>query len=140
MDCNPLDPTLTSTVHFKMWQPKFIFGTLHCKNIILVCLTTISLINHPKTVYNYEPVQVITLIWVQQRCKSSSLLIWVWWYPKPRLKQRILFCAIEWCMLFVMVVCHFLLQKVFYVNKRWRKAFFGSSETALANIRKSILP
>ena len=29
----------------------------------------------------YEPVQVFTLIWWPQRCKNSSLLIWIWWYP-----------------------------------------------------------
>ena len=45
----------------------------------------------------YEPVQVFTLIWVPQRCKKSSLTIWIWWYPKPRLKKTILIPALRWC-------------------------------------------
>ena len=35
----------------------------------------------------YEPVQVFTLIWLPQDCKNYSPIIWMQWYPKPRLKS-----------------------------------------------------
>ena len=88
----------------------------------------------------YEPVQVITLIWWPQYCKKSSLMIWIWWYPKPRFKRFFLVPAIWWCKLLVMVVCYFHGKKLFCCKKRWKKAFFDSSETALSNFRKQILP
>ena len=74
--------------------------------------------------YVYEPVQVFTLIWWPQRCKNSSPMIWMCWYPKPRLKKTVLIPAFRWCKLFVMVVYHFHGKKTVLCQETVKKSFF----------------
>ena len=75
----------------------------------------------------YEPVKVFTLIWWPQRCKKSSLMIWILWYPKPRFNKIVLILALRWCKLFVMVACNFVMAKNGLVSRNGGKGFFAAA-------------
>ena len=73
----------------------------------------------------YEPVQVFTLIWAPQRCKGSSSMIWIWWYPRLRLKKLSLSqlsdgisCLSWWFAIFM--------AKIGLCQEMVRKAFFAA--------------
>ena len=63
----------------KRWSSEVLFG-FFVPISPLVCLKSCNV---------YEHVQVFTLIWVPQRCKHFSLLIWTWWYPNPDWTNRL---------------------------------------------------
>ena len=77
------------------------------------------------TSHGYEPFRVFTLIWWPQCCKNCSLMIWIWWYPKPRLKRFVMIPALRRCKLFVMVVCHFQGKKGFVLRNVGKMLIFA---------------
>ena len=88
----------------------------------------------------YEPVQVFTLIWWPPHCKNSSPTIWIWRYPKPRLKKIVLILAFGWCKLFVMLDCYFHGKKLLCVKKGWKKTFFLQQWNCIVQFQKTNYP